>query len=125
MDIVIRHNTFINALTNMFQFTDGVISIYPEIPQLKEQKQYFHGGNGKGVVIEDNVFETFDQPLVYAKSLDGLTFRRNTVIQNHDFPPFHWNRHRFLFDRVVNVKIENNTFEHTNFDEERDVKHRF
>ena len=124
-EVIIRKNRFVNALTNMFQFTDGVISIYPEIPQLKEQKQYFHGGNGKGVVIEDNVFETFDQPLVYAKSLDGLTFRRNTVIQNHDFPPFHRNRHRFLFDRVVNVKIENNTFEHTDFDEERDVKHRF
>ena len=30
---------FINALTNMFQFTNAVISIYPEIPNLKDQQK--------------------------------------------------------------------------------------
>lgn len=123
-DVVIRNNRFINALTNMFQFTDGVISIYPEIPRLQEQTKYFHGGNGKGVVIENNIFETFDAPLVYAKSLDGLIFKGNKVIQNTDYEPFHWNRHRFLFDRVVNVIIEDNDFEQ-GFDAMKDVKHRY
>ncbi|KAA2284222.1 alpha-1,3-galactosidase B, partial [Acinetobacter sp. AB118710] len=41
-DIQIRNNTFINALTNMFQFTNAIISIYPEIPDLKNQQKYFH-----------------------------------------------------------------------------------
>ncbi|MBQ7878415.1 MAG: alpha-1,3-galactosidase B [Bacteroidaceae bacterium] len=123
-DVVIRNNHFINALTNMFQFTDGVISIYPEIPNLQGQKKYFHGGNGKGVVIENNIFETFDAPLVYAKSLDGLIFKGNKVIQNTDYEPFHWNRHRFLFDRVVNVEIEGNDFEQ-GFDVQKDVKYRY
>ena len=122
-DVIIRNNRFVNALTNMFQFTNAVISIYPEIPNLKEQKLYFHGGKGHGVCIENNVFETFDMPLVYAKSLDGLTFRNNKIIQNQDFKPFHWNRHRFLFERVINVNIENNTFENTTFDPKKDVKH--
>ena len=121
-EVIIRNNRFVNALTNMFQFTNGIISIYPEIPNLKDQKKYFHGGEGKGVVIEGNTFETFDVPLVYAKSLDGLIFRNNKIIQNNDYQPFHWNKHRFLFERVINAKIENNTFENTTFDPEKDVK---
>ena len=121
-DVVIRGNRFVNALTNMFQFTNAVISIYPEIPNLAAQTKYFHGGEGKGVVIEDNTFETFDAPIVYAKSLDGLVFRNNKIIQNKDYEPFHWNTHRFLFDRVINVTIENNDFD-GGFDESSDVKY--
>ena len=121
-DVVIRGNRFVNALTSMFQFTNGIISIYPEIPDLWSQTKYFHGGDGKGVVIENNTFETFDAPIVYAKSLDGLVFRGNKVVQNEDFKPFHWNKHRFLLERVVNVTIENNDFSN-GFNEETDVKY--
>jgi hypothetical protein len=108
----------------MFQFTNGIISIYPEIPDLASQTKYFHGGNGKGVVIENNTFETFDAPIVYAKSLDGLRFVGNKVLQNNDYKPFHWNTHRFLFEKVVNVTIENNEFE-GGFDKEKDVKNNY
>ena len=123
-DVLIRNNRFVNALTSMFQFTNGVISIYPEIPNLEAQTKYFHGGEGKGVVIEDNVFETFDAPIVYAKSIDGLAFRNNKVVQNNDFKPFHWNRYRFLLDKVANVTIENNEFSN-GFDAEKDVMYRY
>ena len=101
-EVLIRKNHFINALTNMFQFTNAVISIYPEIPDLAHQKKYFHSG----IVIEDNLFETFDQPILYAKSVDGLIFRRNEIKTNHDYPPFHWNQKRFLLERVANADIE-------------------
>lgn len=104
-DVLIRKNHFVNALTSMFQFTNAVISIYPEIPNLKEQKKYFHGGNGKGIVIEDNVFETFDAPILYAKSVDGLVFRRNVIKENQDFAPFHFNKNRFWLERVTNITI--------------------
>ena len=123
-DVVIRNNHFVNALTSMFQFTNGIISIYPEIPDLASQTKYFHGGDGKGVVIEDNTFETFDAPIVYAKSLDGLVFRGNKVVQNNDFAPFHWNKHRFLLEKVVNVTIEDNEFSN-GFDESKDVMYRY
>lgn len=78
--VIIRKNRFVNALTNLFQFTNAVISIYPEIPDLKGQQQYFHGGPEGGIVIEDNEFETFDAPILYAKSVDGLVFRNNTPL---------------------------------------------
>lgn len=106
-DVTIRHNVFDNTLTCMFQFTNAIISIYPEIPDLKGQTKYFHSG----IAIEDNVFRTFDNPIVYAKSVDGLTIRRNKIINNHDFPAFHWNKKPFLLERVRRARISDNTNE--------------
>lgn len=103
--VIIRKNRFVNALTNLFQFTNAVISIYPEIPDLKGQQQYFHGGPEGGIVIEDNEFETFDAPILYAKSVDGLVFRNNTIKLNTEYKPFHPNRNRFWPERVTNVTI--------------------
>lgn len=116
-NVVIRHNKFLNALTNMFQFTNAIISIYPEIPDLKAQTKFFH----TGIVIEDNQFETFDAPILYAKSVDSLVFRNNTIKRNTDYPPFHWNQHRFLFERVKNADISKNFFD-GGFDPEKDIK---
>lgn len=103
--VIIRKNRFVNALTNLFQFTNAVISIYPEIPDLKGQQQYFHGGPEGDIVIEDNEFETFDAPILYAKSVDGLVFRNNTIKLNTEYKPFHPNRNRFWLERVTNVTI--------------------
>ncbi len=116
-DVEIRNNKFINSLTNMFQFTNAVISIYPEIPDLKDQKKYFHSN----IVIENNEFETFDAPILYAKSVDGLIFRNNTIKQNNQYPAFHWNKHRFFLQRVIHSEIKDNQFD-GGFDEKRDVK---
>lgn len=108
-EVIIRDNYFKNALTNMFQFTNAVISIYPEIPNLKDQKKYFHGGSKTGIVIENNVFDTFDSPLLYAKSIDGLVFRKNKIVHNNDYSAFHWNKKPFMLERAINVKIEKNS----------------
>lgn len=116
-NVLIRNNKFINALTNMFQFTNAVISIYPEIPDLKNQKQYFHSG----IVIENNEFDTFDTPILYAKSVDGLIFSNNTIHQNHEYPAFHWNKYRFFFQRVTNYDISNNQMDE-GYDTTRDLK---
>ena len=105
-NVVIRNNHFINALTCMFQFTSAVISIYPEIPNLKDQQKFFHGGGETGIVIEDNLFETFDHPILYAKSVDGLIYRNNKIILNNDYPAFHTNKNRFKFERVTNLEID-------------------
>lgn len=106
-EVIIKNNKFINALTANYQFTNAVISIYPEIPNLKDQKQYFHSG----IVIENNVFEMFDEPILYAKSVDNLIFKNNKVVKNKDFNPFHWNNHKFFFEHVKNVTIKDNSFE--------------
>ena len=104
-DVLIRRNRFVNALTSLYQFTNAVISIYPDIPELDKQQQYFHGGKGKGIVIEDNEFDMFDAPLLYAKSVDGLWFRRNIIRKNTAYPPFHFNKDMFWLERVTNVHL--------------------
>ena len=68
-DVLIRRNCFVNSLTCMFQFTNAVISIYPEIPNLDGQEEYFHGGKKNAIRIVNNEFESFDHPLLYAKSI--------------------------------------------------------
>lgn len=104
-NVIIRKNRFINALTNMFQFTSAIISIYPEIPDLNNQQKYFHGGKEGGIIIEDNEFDTFDAPILYAKSVDGLIFRNNIIKTNTEYKPFHENQNRFKLERVTNVYI--------------------
>lgn len=104
-EVVIRHNRFVNALTSLYQFTNAVISIYPEIPNLEGQQRYFHGGSEGAILIEDNEFDTFDAPILYAKSVDGLVFRRNVIRRNNDYKPFHPIRSRFKFERVSRVEI--------------------
>ena len=106
-DVLIRRNRFVNALTCMFQFTNAVISIYPEIPNLEGQKTYFHGGKKNAIRIVNNEFETFDYPLLYAKSIDGLLWKGNTIHHNEDYAPYHWNNSSVLLERVTNVKIDN------------------
>ena len=113
-DVLIRRNRFVNSLTSMFQFTNAVISIYPEIPALAEQKAYFHGGKKNAIRIVNNEFNTFDHPLLYAKSVDGLQWKDNTIIHNNDFAPFHWNKASVLLERVTNVDIQNALYDRGN-----------
>ena len=101
-NVSIKNNRFINALTANYQFTNAIISIYPEIPNLEAQQKYFHSN----IRIEDNVFETFDEPILYAKSVENLIYRNNKIIKNEDFKPFHWNKERFKLEHVKNVKIQ-------------------
>ncbi len=101
-DVTITGNRFINALTSLFQFTNAVISIYPEIPDLENQQQYFHSG----IKITDNLFETFDNPLLYAKSVNGLIFLNNTVKKNSDYPAFHPQQAPIKLERVNNAQIQ-------------------
>ncbi len=116
-DVEIVRNTFVNSLTNLFQFTTALVSIYPEIPCLSGQTTYFH----RNITIADNVFKTFDQPIVYAKSVDGLTIVNNKIETTNDYVPFHPNDKRFWFQRVKNLTLENNVFE-GGFDAEKDVR---
>ena len=86
-DLVIRRNRFVNALTSLYQFTEGVISIYPVIPSPRTAAGYFHGGRPGAICITDNEFDQFESTLLYAKSVDGLLFRDNVIRRNADFAP--------------------------------------
>jgi hypothetical protein len=93
----------VNNLTSRFQFTKAIIVAYPEVPDLAAQTKRYH----TNVRIEDNEFETFDVPLVYAISTDGLSFTGNRVTYNEKFKS--WKKPPFLFKGCENVVIKNNT----------------
>ena len=78
-------------------------SLFIRSPDLKNQVKYFHKGS---VLIENNEFHMFDAPVLYAKSIQGLVFRNNKIIQNNDYKPFHWNKERFFLEKVDQVKIQ-------------------
>lgn len=92
-DVVIRNNLFINNLTSRFQFTNAVISIYPEVRDLASQKRFYH----RNIDISNNAFHTFDVPLLFAISTEKIKFTDNRIFYNADFkgwkqPPFHFRR---------------------------------
>lgn len=113
-EVIIRNNTFINCLASIYQFCEAVISICPEIPGegLHAQKKYFHSG----IVIEDNVFKSSKRadgattPLLFAKSVDGITFKDNKLefIEGPNSPKI--SKKLFRFMRVKNAMIEDNEF---------------
>jgi len=101
-DVAIRGNVFRDNLTSRFQFTEAILSIYPEIPDLKGQTTCYH----RNVRIENNTFETFDVPLLYAISTSGITFRNNKVTYNNHFPA--WKKKPFILRRCEKVEIDRN-----------------
>lgn len=94
--LFIKNNLFYDVLTSVFQFTEAVISLYPVIPKLDRQKKPFYGDGNDGIVIEDNSFMTFDTPLLFAQSVDGIHWRRNRIFSTKSYPRFHWNQQKFI-----------------------------
>ncbi|NWJ52647.1 MAG: right-handed parallel beta-helix repeat-containing protein [Bacteroidetes bacterium] len=106
-DVLIRNNIFKDpCLTSMYQFCEGIISIYPEIPKA-DAKKPFH----KNIRIENNEFHPFDYPVLYAKSVDGLSFTGNTLIRSYHFKPYHSRKATFTFDACLNIEVANNKFD--------------
>jgi len=116
-DVLIKGNRFIDVLTSPFQFTEAIISIYPVIPEVNEQKGYFHSG----IRIEENYFETFDRPVLFAISVNGLTFKKNLIYGDTRFKPYHSNKYTFNFTRVLNKDISSNTYSGYKFSEKEDI----
>lgn len=94
--LTIRNNLFFDVLTSVFQFTEAVISLYPVIPALERQQRPFYGDGASGITIEDNTFMTFDAPLLFAQSVDGILWRGNRVFDTKSYPRFHWNTNAFI-----------------------------
>ena len=105
-DVTIRNNVFSDpCLTSMYQFSEAIISIYPEIPDLEAGKNKYHSN----IRIEDNEFHPYDYPILYAKSVSGLVFKSNTLTRSNRFSPFHRRKIGFSFEFCENVEVTDNT----------------
>ena len=103
-DLTIRGNEFRSACnSSLYQFCKGVITIYPEIPEPDSTKP-FH----RNIRIENNRFNTADYPVLYALSVDSLTFKNNTITRSYDFEPWHLGRYTIELAACRNVLISRN-----------------
>lgn len=84
-DVKIINNLFDHNLTALYQFTEAIISICPEIKAPGKQTTRYH----QNILIEGNTFLTHRVPLLYAVSADGLIFRNNTVKIDDKYPALH------------------------------------
>lgn len=96
-DVLVENNVFRNNLTSRFQFTNGILSVYPEVRRLGSQKKAYH----RNLVFRKNRFETFDVPLLYAKSVEGLVFEDNEIVYDTKSRYKGWGQKPFLLNRVT------------------------
>ncbi len=103
-DVLIQNNTFNDAcMTSMYEFCEGIISIYPIIPKVNINKN-FH----KNIRIIGNTFNPFDYPVLYAKSTEGLVFSNNVLIRSNRFKSFHQRKYMFTLEACKSIQIVNN-----------------
>lgn len=81
-DVLISGNTFRHGLTGLYQFTDALIAICPEVRQPDKQKECYH----RNVRIKDNHFITHRVPLLSAISAENVTFTGNTIEYRDIYP---------------------------------------
>jgi len=104
-DVLIRGNRFHpSCLTSWYQFGEGVVSIYPIIPKWDPEKP-FH----RNIRIEDNAFDVFDYSVLYALSVDGLSFKGNTIKHNSLYKPWQGRKAMLTFEGCRNVSINGNS----------------
>jgi polygalacturonase len=104
-DVTIRNNEFVDCA---YQGGPGnaIIAINPS-NKVADVKKPVHFN----IRIENNVFKTFDYPVLYAKSTQGLVFKDNTVIRTHDLAPQSENKRMFYFNGCSDVRISGTKLE--------------
>ena len=106
-DVLIKNNVFTELCnTSSYQFCEGIISIFPIIPEFHKTTPPFH----KNIRIEGNEFHPFDYPVLYAKSVNGISFDNNTITRSISFEPYHKRKFTFTFEGSKNISISGNTF---------------
>ena len=102
-DVVIRGNEFVECAYNSTP-NNYAIAIAPENHILVKDYYVHHN-----IRIENNIFKVYDAPLMTARSVDGLTFKNNKIIQTHLMDPG-VNKPSFKIVACRHVQISGNIF---------------
>ena len=107
-DLVIRNNVFEDCFSSGFAGNWGhaVITIHPSFQPKSDADEAYH----RNIRIENNLFQSFDYPILFARSVRNLQFIGNTLSRTTTFPPFAQNRTTFVLDGCREVRIEGNTY---------------
>lgn len=104
-DVTIRNNEFVDCA---YQGGPGnaIIAIHPS-NKIADVKLPVHFN----IRIENNVFKTFDYPVLYAKSTQGLVFINNTIMRTNTLAPQTGHKFMFYFNGCSKVEIGSNHLE--------------
>jgi hypothetical protein len=109
-DVIIRNNIFDNCVTSgcisgdRWEWGEAIITITPSHRPENRNTIPYH----QNIRIENNIFKTFDTPLVHARSVSGLYFTNNEIIRTYDFKPYLWQKSSFRLDGCRKVTISGN-----------------
>lgn len=90
-EVVIRNNTFLDCCYGGNKAS--VIWVNPHVKS-KPKKVYYE----RNIVIEENLFKSFDRSVLRACSVDGLVFRDNVIEPSGTYPP--------LFPEIPEIEVE-------------------
>lgn len=104
-DVLIKGNTFIDCA-----YSGGpghaIIALNPSNTVIDANRPVH-----RNVRIEDNVFKTFGNPVLYAKSTADLSFKNNTVVRTQTLKFSDALQPMFYFNGCKGVLIKGTTFE--------------
>ena len=104
-DVLIEGNTFIDCAYNGGP-GNAIIAIHPSNTVI-DTMQPVH----KNIRIENNIFKTFDYPILYAKSTAGITFKNNAIVRTQTQIPKSGNKNTFCLNGCKDVVISGNKFD--------------
>ena len=101
-DVVVRGNVFRDCCTCRPRagFSKGILCFFPMVDDLDAQQTRYH----ENVLVEANLFDTFNVPLLFGRSVANLVWRRNRVIRNKDYPA--WGGDDFILRHARNVVVD-------------------
>ncbi|MDR3262464.1 MAG: right-handed parallel beta-helix repeat-containing protein [Tannerella sp.] len=101
-EVIIRGNTFLDGAYGDADFP--TIFINPRQEVILPEKPY-----EQNIVIENNVFKTFNAALVRGHSVDGFVFRNNTIADSDTYTP--WTEHPTIeLNSSKNIVVEANNY---------------
>ena len=114
-DVTIRNNVFDNCLSsgnytgtlsNVWgkEWGDAIITITPSHRPQDDKTEPYH----QNIRIENNIFKTFDVPLIHARSVKGLIYKNNEIIRTYAYEPYLWQKSSILLDGCRDVIISGN-----------------
>ena len=109
-DVTIRGNRFVDCGYNKAP-DSYIINIWPENHEVVKD-YYVH----ENIIIENNIFEAFDTPVLRVKSTNGLVFKNNTIVKTKNFKNLKSGKPSFYIQECKSIKIELPRSAKDNFD---------
>jgi hypothetical protein len=104
-DLLIENNVIENCLYG----GNGAQAIFFIDPQYADKKN-LEGKYSKNITIRNNTIKTFDNSILVAMSVDGLTFENNKIIQTNTYKPIFPDAKNVQIINCNNVNIKGNTY---------------